>query len=264
LEDVLICPKTKNRVTVDTGNSIVRVEEADVTYPIKDGIIDFLPDIDDRISRSYDSIASFYDDYITSSGPKWKLVTLIAWGFSGDDQFTQQFLSLIPDDFDGLLMDVPVGTGIFTFKKYRKLEKAQIIAIDYSLGMLRKAQQVYAEHGIQNVTLIRGDVGNLPIDEARVDLCSSMNGFHAFPEKTLALREIAKTLKTDGRFMGCFYIRGKRKLTDLLVQKVLSKQGTFTAPFYDEAETLSRFGEYFTARSTANVKSIFYFDMERK
>jgi uncharacterized protein YbaR (Trm112 family) len=40
IEDVLICPKTRNRISLDFANSEVKVEKTDISYPIKDGVID--------------------------------------------------------------------------------------------------------------------------------------------------------------------------------------------------------------------------------
>ena len=264
LEDILICPKTKNRIAIDAVNSIAKVEQSDLSYPIKAGIVDLLPDTVDRISKAYDSLASSYDDYQTLSSLRWKLFTLFAWGCLDDKGFTEKMLSSVPDYFDSVLLDVPAGTGIFTFKKYKKLKKAKIIALDYSLAMLRKAQHLYAENGIQNVTFIRGDVGSLPLEQASVDLCLSMAGFHAFPDKTQALNEIVRVLKPDCIFSGSFYIKGKRLLTDLLVQHVLSRMGYFSPPFYDEQECRSKFGEFFNTGYAANYRSLFYFKMSKK
>ena len=264
LEDILICPKTRSRITIDTVNSsIAKVEQSDISYPIKAGIVDFLPDTSDRISRAYDSIASSYDDYTNLSSLKWKLFTLFAWGFLDDKGFTQKVLSFVPDDFSGVLLDVPVGTGLLTLNKYRELKKAKIIALDYSFAMLEKAQHLYAENGIENVAFIRGDVGNLPLEQASVDLCLSMNGFHAFPEKARALSEIARVLKNNMPFAGCFYIKGERLLTDLLIRHILSRRGYFSAPFYGEQESLSKFGEYFNVDSMATMKSFFIFEMNK-
>jgi uncharacterized protein YbaR (Trm112 family) len=67
LEDILICPKTKNRIAIDAVNSIAKVEQSDLSYPVKAGIVDLLPDAVDRISEAYDSLASSYDDYQTLS-----------------------------------------------------------------------------------------------------------------------------------------------------------------------------------------------------
>lgn len=263
LEDILICPKTKSRITIDAANSVARAEQSNISYPIKAGIIDFLPDTVDRITTSYDSVAPSYDDYMNLSSLKWKLICLIVWGFL-DDKGTQKVLSSVPDDFDGVLLDVPVGTGTFTSDKYRKLNRARIVAIDYSLGMLQKARDLYIENGIRNVTFIRADVGNLPIKEESIDLCLSMNGFHAFPDKDQALCEIVRVLKHDSIFSGCFYIKGKRLITDLFVQQIFCRKGFFTAPFYDECECLSKFGEYFHTHYAANYKSGFYFEMNSK
>ena len=173
LEDILICPKTKSKIVIDAAHSIARTEQSHISYPIKAGIIDFLPDTADRISKAYDSFADAYNSYMTSCGLHWKLYCLIGWGLLDDSKILQKVLSSIPDDFDGVLLDVPVGTGLFTVDKYRKLNKAKIIAIDYSLAMLQKAKTLYTENGIRNVTFIRGDVGNVPIQQASIDFCAS-------------------------------------------------------------------------------------------
>jgi ubiquinone/menaquinone biosynthesis C-methylase UbiE len=264
LDDILICPKTKSRITIDDANSIAKVEGSELSYPIKDGIIDFLPDTEDRVTKAYDSFASSYDSYMSLSGWYWKLYVLIAWGLLDDKEIIHKILSSIPDDFAGVLLDVPVGTGIFTCEKYSNLNKARIIGIDYSLAMLKEARKRYAEKGIQNVTFIRGDVGNMPIQQASIDACLSMAGFHAFPNQDQALHEIARVLKHDAIFSGGFYIKGKRLLTDLVVRTVLCGKGWFTAPFYNKQECLSKFGEYFTCHLTANLKSAFYFAMNKK
>jgi ubiquinone/menaquinone biosynthesis C-methylase UbiE/uncharacterized protein YbaR (Trm112 family) len=264
IEDILVCPKTRNRISFDFANSEVKVEKTDISYPIKDGIIDFLPGVDDSISKAYDSRASFYSDYVTSSNIFTKLLNMIFWGVASQYEFAQEILPFIPDGFNGVLLDVPVGTGILTLEKYRKLKGARIIAVDYSLGMLQRAKQIHAKNGVVNVTLVRADVGNLPIDDAKVDLCLSMNGFHAFPEKDIALREIFRVLKSNRQFVGCFYIRGKRKFTDFYIQNRLAKGGSFTAPFDDEVETLARFGEYFNINSKTILESYFHFNMEKK
>lgn len=268
LENILICPKTHSRVTIDAANSIAKVEGSDSSYPIKDGIVDFLPNTADKISKAYDSSASSYDNYMTLSGLGWKLFgtpfVLLVWGFLDDKVFINGPLASIPENFDGVLLDVPVGTGMFTFDTYRKLNKARIIAIDYSLAMLQKAQKRYAENGIHNVTFIRGDVGNLPVQQESIDICLSMAGFHAFPNKDRGLDEIARVLKPKAVFSGSFYIKGKRFLTDLFVRQIFCRKGFFTAPFYDEHECLSKLGEQFNIQHTANVKSGFCFKMSKK
>ena len=64
----------------------------------------------------------------------------------------------------------------------------------------------------------------------------SMNGFHAFPDKDKAFQETWRVLKNGGIFIACFYIKGKSRITDWLVKKILSKKGWFTPPFHTENE----------------------------
>ena len=41
VDDILICPKTRSRLRIDAANCVARVEGSSLSYPIKDGIIDF-------------------------------------------------------------------------------------------------------------------------------------------------------------------------------------------------------------------------------
>ena len=43
-------------------------------------------------------------------------------------------------------------------------------------------------------------------------------------------------MKKGGFFIGCFYIKGESKMTDWLVNNILSKKGWFTPPFYTKEE----------------------------
>lgn len=139
---------------------------------------------------------------MTSSGLLWKCYSLLFFGFMDETPLLQKPLSAIPDDFNGVLLDVPVGTGYFNTATYKNLSQATILAVDHSMSMLRQAQNHYAENGIRNVILIRADVANLPIQSQCVDRCLSMAGLHAFPDKDRALQEMARVLKPKGGFSG--------------------------------------------------------------
>ena len=91
-----------------------------------------------------------------------------------------------------------------------------------------------------NINFIKGDVGNLPFQDNYFDIVLSMNGFHAFPDKDKAFKEIYRVLKKGGFFIGCFYIKGESRITDWLINTVLSKKGWFSPPFYtrDKVEQL--------------------------
>ena len=46
-----MCPRTGGSLNFGNGDSVVRVDGRDVTYPIVDGIVDFCPDVKDMISE---------------------------------------------------------------------------------------------------------------------------------------------------------------------------------------------------------------------
>ena len=102
------------------------------------------------------------------------------------------------------------------------------------MDMLKQAKKRF--DGYTHIKCIQGDVSNLKMNDESYDIVVSMNGFHAFPNKKKAFQETWRVLKPGGTFIGCFYIRGKSKRTDWLVNHILSKKGWFTPPFQTEEE----------------------------
>ena len=76
-----------------------------------------------------------------------------------DDEIARTVLSYIPDDFFGKLLDVPVGTGVFTVAKYSRMKRADIVCLDFSSDMLDQARDRFWKEGIGNCRLVQGDVG---------------------------------------------------------------------------------------------------------
>lgn len=258
LEELLLCPYSKNEVEINRDDDIVYVKSSDRTYPIKNTIIDFIPEINDEISDAYDNVSSVYNSMLTSSNIITKLYNGVVWGLN-DQDYVDRVLSCISDDFDGFILDVPVGSGVFTGKKYSNLKDAKIICVDYSYGMLMEAKKVYETNNIQNVTLIRADVANLPVKSLTIDLLLTMNGLHAFPDKIRAIEEITRVLKNNGNLIGCFYVKNRRKFSDLFIDNVYVRQKSFTPPFYTEEEFVNLLENNYKFVDKNNSKSIFYF-----
>lgn len=183
----------------------------------------------DKIKESYKTSINIYDSILTQNSILGKLYMKLFWSGTDDNVIAGKVLSYIPDDFTGTLLDVPVGTAVFTYDKWRSLSKAKITCLDYSEDMLSQARGRIGV--LENVSCIQGDVGNLPMEAASFDMVLSMNGFHAFPDKRKAYQEIHRVLKEKGVFMACFYVKGQSKVTDWLVKSILAKKGWFTPPF---------------------------------
>lgn len=188
----------------------------------------------DKIKDAYESSKTIYDDVLTQSNVFSRFYIKLFWSGTDDNVIAQKILSYIPDDFSGSLLDVPVGTAVFTKNKWISLKNAHITCLDYSKDMLEQAETRFTGH--THIQCIQGDVGNLHMKDETFDIVLSMNGFHAFPDKMKAFQETYRVLKPGGDFIACFYIKGKSKRTDWLVKNVLSKKGWFTPPFQTEEE----------------------------
>ncbi len=110
----------------------------------------------DKIQESYRQSRNIYDDVLTRSTWWSRLYMDIFWGGVDDNGIARKVLSYIPDDFSGQLLDVPVGTGVFTAAKYAGMKKADIICLDYSLDMLEQARERFRKVGIGNCRLVQG------------------------------------------------------------------------------------------------------------
>lgn len=192
-----------------------------------------------RQSNSYQRMMEHYDDLLT--GRKWwsRIYMRFIWN-EDTNLLARKVLDLIPDDFRGRLLDVPVGTAIFTAEKYHRMKDAEIVGLDYSEEMIAIAALRKETEEIANLSLKQGDVGELPYANEIFDCVLSMNGFQAFPEKEKAFAEIFRVLKPGGCFCGCFYVKGERRLADLFVKKVMERKGFFHPPYDTFAEAESR------------------------
>ena len=183
--------------------------------------------------------ATFYDGMITCSTIPGKFICKIVWNMNQETntRYLELALNGIPQNFCGKLLEVPVGTGVLTMPIYRTLPNAEITCLDYSTDMMASAKHRAAKMELKNIQFQQGDVGALPFEDSSFDLVLSLNGFHAFPDKEAAYREIYRVLKPGGTFCGCFYIKGENKRTDWFIEKLYTPKGFFTPP-YETASSL--------------------------
>ena len=218
----------------------------------------------DKIQESYRQSRNIYDDVLTRSTWWSRLYMDIFWGGVDDNEIARKVLSYLPDDFSGKLLDVPVGTGVFTAAKYAVMDGADITCLDYSVDMLDQARERFTKQGIGTVRLIQGDVGALPFDDASFDIVLTMNGFHAFPDKEKAYSEVNRVLKAGGTLAGCFCIRGESRRTDWLMTRILSRKGWFTPPFETFGSLKARLERGYRLDEYHKEGSIVYFKATKR
>lgn len=257
--EVLRCPRTGGVLRPDETGAAVRVENSDLAYPVSDGVIDFCPESRDRVAAAYDKVAPRYDPALVSSTIVAKLTGLLVWGRASDRDPMERVLSLLPDAFNGVLLDVPVGTGVFTASLYRRYAGATIVGVDCSLNMLRRARACFREHDVRHVHLLKANVAHLPIRDAGVDIVLSMNGWHAFADKRSAMAEMKRVLPVGGRLIACGYVRGVRRRSDWFVRHFGVRNGYFTPPFFTQ-DDLARQFEGFTILRQGSDGSLAWFE----
>ena len=218
----------------------------------------------DKITSSYKASKDIYDDVLTQSSMFGKLYIKLFWQGVDDNRIAAELLRYIPDRFSGRLLDVPVGTGVFTCAKYGRMKDADITCLDYSEDMLAQAKARFAENKINNITFMQGDVGELPFGGCTFDTVLSMNGFHAFPDKDRAFSEMTRVLKKGGKLVACFYIKGRSKVTDALVKNVLARKGWFTPPFDTSGMLMKRLESAYEVTNWHIRGSMVYFRAVKK
>jgi len=204
---------------------------------------------------------NFYDGMITCSTLSGKALCRLvgAMNKAENDAYLEKALSGIPENFSGKLLEVPVGTGILTMPVYQTMPKADITCLDYSPDMMKQAKEKAERLRLKNVTFRQGDVGALPYEDGSFDIVLSLNGFHAFPDKEAAYREIFRVLKPGGTFCGCFYVKGEHKRTDWFVRHIYEKAGFFTPPYETVSDLKARLEGMYADVETGNLKSMVWF-----
>lgn len=214
----------------------------------------------ERIRSAYrlTGSSSFYDGMITCSTLPGRTVCRLVWDMNAEDcaEYQTRALSGIPEDFSGRLLEVPVGTGVLTVPIYQTVPRAQITCLDYSPDMMAQASAKAERIGLRNVSFRQGDVGALPFEDNSFDIVLSLNGFHAFPDKTAAFRETFRVLKSGGVFCGCFYVKGLCRRTDFLIHSIYQTLRFFTPPYETMDSLNARLRSMYSRVELSHVKSV--------
>lgn len=98
-------------------------------------------DMADKIQNAYEASKNIYDDVLTQGNFFSRMYIKLFWSGTDDNAIARKVLSYIPNDFSGALLDVPVGTAVFTQRKWTALKNARITCLDYSTDMLEQAEK---------------------------------------------------------------------------------------------------------------------------
>lgn len=110
------------------------------------------------------------------------------------------------------VVDVGCGAGIDSLVAARMVAPGgTVIGVDMTPAMLDKAKRSAAAAGLSNVMFRHGYGEALPIPDGWANVVISNGVLNLMPDKTSALREMARVLKPDGRL----------QIGDILVEKAV-------------------------------------------
>jgi len=141
------------------------------------------------VKKRQDKMRSFFDsvagrlgkDYVP--GKSWKGVA-------------EALLRLMPPM---VIADLGAGEGAFALLLAQQAKK--VIAVDTSAKMIEVGREQAQRHGIKNVEYRLGDMEEVPIEEAEVDLVFFSQSLHHALHPERAVQEASRILKPGGRIV---------------------------------------------------------------
>ena len=100
------------------------------------------------------------------------------------------------------VLDVGCGAGVDTlFSAMMTGASGKVVGIDLTPAMLARANKNLSKMDLKNVTFEEGSVENLPFADEDFNIVTSNGALNLIPDKTRAIGEIYRVLKTNGRLM---------------------------------------------------------------
>jgi len=79
-------------------------------------------------------------------------------------------------------------------------ETGRVIGVDMTEAMIEKANKNNQKLGFENVEFLYGEIENLPVDDASIDVAVSNCVMNLVPDKNKAYSEVHRVLKPQGHF----------------------------------------------------------------
>jgi SAM-dependent methyltransferase len=203
--DIIRCPKCKGELACRDGEGMACEHKSyfcpacGLTYPVIDGIIDFLPGFNVAKGRAQSLMES--PRVVNVYESKWWRGCKFLKRFMG--LTLAEEMALIkriakPGDNDTIL-DLACGTGIYTRSFALDGTGRNVVGLDVSWPMLHYAVNKAGQMGIKNVQFLHGDAHNLPFADGSLDVANCCGALHLFKDVRRVLGELYRALKPGGR-----------------------------------------------------------------
>jgi ArsR family transcriptional regulator len=141
------------------------------------------------LRRRQDKVRSYFDELAGKFGRKY--VPGRSW-----QGLAETLLTLLPPM---TIADLGAGEGTFSQLLARRSKK--VIAVDSSEKMVEYGRELARKHGVKNLEYRKGDLEEVPIRDATVDLAFFSQALHHAQHPARAVAEAARILKPGGRIV---------------------------------------------------------------
>jgi len=204
---VYACPTCQGDLTPVAAG--LRCTSCQVTYPLMDGIPDFI--LGDSVQstnsllrnvKRIDRMARFYE-----SSWWYPLVLTVygGWRKTSLPELVRLVGEMVRTD-GRLILDVACGPG--TLGRRIVSPAQEVYGVDISLGMLRSGLAYARRDRLSNVHFARAQVEALPFRSATFAAAICGGALHLFPDTVAALRQIARTMQPGAPLAVTTFIAG--------------------------------------------------------
>jgi ubiquinone/menaquinone biosynthesis C-methylase UbiE/DNA-binding MarR family transcriptional regulator len=141
------------------------------------------------LRRRQDKMRSYFDELAGKFGRNY--VPGRSW-----QGLAETLLTLMPPM---VIADLGAGEGTFSQLLARRSKK--VIAIDNSEKMVEYGRELALKHGVKNLEYRKGDLEEVPIRDATVDLAFFSQALHHAQHPARAVAEASRILKPGGRIV---------------------------------------------------------------
>jgi ubiquinone/menaquinone biosynthesis C-methylase UbiE/DNA-binding MarR family transcriptional regulator len=141
------------------------------------------------LRRRQDKMRSYFDELAGKFGRDY--VPGRSW-----QGLAETLLTLMPP-----LVIADLGAGEGTFSQLLARSAKKVIAVDNSEKMLEYGRELARKHGVKNLEYRKGDLEEVPIRDATVDVAFFSQALHHAQHPERAVAEAARILKPGGRIV---------------------------------------------------------------